>query len=302
MISAQSLPSYSTLAEENHLALNSLVRAIYLSQGQSSLILASCNDSEKREQLIAQLKTTCTLPLQEITLHPAITNLFRTLQKSLQHQTQPPNALMVMGLENIMDIDRLLMSVNLLREEFRQTFSFPLILWINDTISLAMRRLMPDLRGWVVNPIRFETIPYSVTPTVDPQSPTPDKKVVALPPFLSPSLIPYQRYYPQATGMRNGFSEGLIQYLKMPHGVTEMVIVEPSNLGDLPPLIDAIRTGKSVLLNVRQMSPEESQRAVDFMAGGTFSLDGDQQRIGKSIFLFTPYSMKLSVYSQDYTK
>ena len=36
------------------------------------------------------------------------------------------------------------------------------------------------------------------------------------------------------------------------------------------------------------MDPDQAQRAVDFIAGGTFAIDGHQERIGESIFLFTP--------------
>ena len=36
------------------------------------------------------------------------------------------------------------------------------------------------------------------------------------------------------------------------------------------------------------MDPDQAQRAVDFVAGGTYAIDGHQERVGESIFLFTP--------------
>ena len=33
---------------------------------------------------------------------------------------------------------------------------------------------------------------------------------------------------------------------------------------------------------------DRAQRAVDFVAGGTYAIDGHQERIGESIFLFAP--------------
>ena len=36
------------------------------------------------------------------------------------------------------------------------------------------------------------------------------------------------------------------------------------------------------------MEPDQAQRAVDFVAGGTFAIDGHQERVGESIFLFAP--------------
>jgi cell division inhibitor SepF len=36
------------------------------------------------------------------------------------------------------------------------------------------------------------------------------------------------------------------------------------------------------------MEPDQAQRAVDFVAGGTYAIDGQQERVGESIFLFAP--------------
>ena len=42
------------------------------------------------------------------------------------------------------------------------------------------------------------------------------------------------------------------------------------------------------------MDPDQAQRAVDFVAGGTYAIDGHQERIGESIFLFTPSCVQVS--------
>jgi cell division inhibitor SepF len=42
------------------------------------------------------------------------------------------------------------------------------------------------------------------------------------------------------------------------------------------------------------MDPDQAQRAVDFVAGGTYAIDGHQERIGESIFLFTPNCVQVS--------
>jgi cell division inhibitor SepF len=45
------------------------------------------------------------------------------------------------------------------------------------------------------------------------------------------------------------------------------------------------------------MDPDQAQRAVDFVAGGTYALDGHQERIGESIFLFTPSCVQVRTQS-----
>jgi cell division inhibitor SepF len=49
-----------------------------------------------------------------------------------------------------------------------------------------------------------------------------------------------------------------------------------------------------VVLNLTIMDPDQAQRAVDFVAGGTYAIDGHQERIGESIFLFTPNCVQVS--------
>ena len=77
-------------------------------------------------------------------------------------------------------------------------------------------------------------------------------------------------------------------------GNSEVVVIEPHSFEEMPQVILALRDRKSVVLNLNIMNPEEAQRAVDFIAGGTYAMDGHQERVGESIFLFTPNSVKVS--------
>lgn len=80
-------------------------------------------------------------------------------------------------------------------------------------------------------------------------------------------------------------------------GVAEVVIIEPQSFDEMPQVIQTLRDRRSVVLNLNNMAPEEAQRAVDFVAGGTYAMDGHQERIGESIFLFTPSCVKVSTLS-----
>ncbi|MCC0177875.1 cell division protein SepF [Waterburya agarophytonicola K14] len=81
------------------------------------------------------------------------------------------------------------------------------------------------------------------------------------------------------------------------NGNSEVVVIEPHSFEEMPQVIIALRERKSVVLNLNVMNPEEAQRAVDFIAGGTYAMDGHQERVGESIFLFTPSSVKVSSLS-----
>ncbi len=78
------------------------------------------------------------------------------------------------------------------------------------------------------------------------------------------------------------------------NGLSEVVVIEPRTFEEMPQVIQALRERKSVVLNLTIMDPDQAQRAVDFVAGGTYAIDGHQERIGESIFLFTPSCVQVS--------
>ncbi len=81
------------------------------------------------------------------------------------------------------------------------------------------------------------------------------------------------------------------------NGISEVVVMEPRTFEEMPQVIQALRERKSVVLNLTIMDPDQAQRAVDFVAGGTYAIDGHQERIGESIFLFTPSCVQVSTNS-----
>ena len=81
------------------------------------------------------------------------------------------------------------------------------------------------------------------------------------------------------------------------NGLSEVIVMEPRSFEEMPQAIQALRERKSVVLNLTIMDPDQAQRAVDFVAGGTYAIDGHQERIGESIFLFTPSCVQVSTQS-----
>lgn len=81
------------------------------------------------------------------------------------------------------------------------------------------------------------------------------------------------------------------------NGNSEVVLMEPRSFDEMPEAIQALRNGKMVVLNLTMMEPDQAQRAVDFVAGGTYATDGHQERVGESIFLFTPRSVQVTTSS-----
>lgn len=77
----------------------------------------------------------------------------------------------------------------------------------------------------------------------------------------------------------------------------EVIVMEPRSFEEMPQAIQALRDRKSLVLNLSMMDPDQAQRAVDFVAGGTYAMDGHQERVGESIFLFTPICVQVTTQS-----
>lgn len=138
----------------NKRSLFKLERAIAMSQGQFSLILVCCNHVGLRRKVVNRLKELSSVSITEINLHPSVSTLFTTILAGLEESA--PQVLIVYGLESVVAIEQVLSSTNLVRDEFRKQFAFPLVLWINDDLLNKLIRLAPDFKNWAGNPIRLE--------------------------------------------------------------------------------------------------------------------------------------------------
>jgi WD40 repeat protein len=141
----------------NDRALNKLIRAITMSQGNFSLILARCNYGSLRDRVVQQLQSQCPISIHKLHLPSSTKTLYTTIQAELGHEQV--ESLMIFGLEQVDAINQVLISTNQVREEFRKQFLFPIVLWVNDDILKRIIQLMPDFKSWTGNSIKFEITP-----------------------------------------------------------------------------------------------------------------------------------------------
>jgi cell division inhibitor SepF len=98
----------------------------------------------------------------------------------------------------------------------------------------------------------------------------------------------------RAADIRSSSRNNVVGMPGMVNGVSEMILIEPRSFEEMPQVIDALKQRKSVILNMTLIRQEEAQRSVDFVAGGTYAIDGHYERIGDNIFLFTPNCVQVS--------
>ncbi|MEG4206959.1 hypothetical protein QUA20_23910 [Microcoleus sp. Pol7_A1] len=144
------------IAAENERSLSTLVRTIARFQEKFSLTLVRCNYASLRFAMLQNLRDRSTVEYQELVLEAASKTLYQTILNAVQEQ--PPKALIVFGIESVVALDDLLAGANRARDQFKQDFAFPLILWVTDSVLSKFSRSANDLKSWAPPPIQF-TIP-----------------------------------------------------------------------------------------------------------------------------------------------
>ncbi|MEG3872907.1 nSTAND1 domain-containing NTPase, partial [Microcoleus sp. Z1_B5] len=145
------------IAAENERALSTLVRTIARFQGKFSLTIVSCNYASLRSAMLEKLRDRSTVEYQELLLEPATKILHQTIFNAVQQQQ--PKALIVVGIESVVALDDLLAGANRARDQFKQDFAFPLILWVTDSVLSKFSRSANDLKSWAPPPIKFTMPP-----------------------------------------------------------------------------------------------------------------------------------------------
>jgi len=61
-----------------------------------------------------------------------------------------------------------------------------------------------------------------------------------------------------------------------------------NNFDDIQRVADEVKRGKIVVVNFEETSKEEAIRALDFISGATYALEGSLQKVGEYVFLAIP--------------
>jgi len=81
---------------------------------------------------------------------------------------------------------------------------------------------------------------------------------------------------------------------------TKIVVVEPRSFDDVQPIADHLKNHRPVIVDLEESERELAKRIVDFLSGTCYALNGNIQKIGPCIFLFTPSN--IDVMSEQKTE
>ena len=134
------------LDSHNQDSLEELAWAIDTARGEFTLLFARCNYRQLRQALIPRLQKLCEAKLEILELQPGDVALYSTLQQTFADTT--PEAVMVVGLERLHNLEGVLSATNKVREEFRRHCPYPLVLWITDDVQGQLIEHANDFESW----------------------------------------------------------------------------------------------------------------------------------------------------------
>ncbi|MDR7483813.1 MAG: cell division protein SepF [Armatimonadota bacterium] len=74
----------------------------------------------------------------------------------------------------------------------------------------------------------------------------------------------------------------------------EIVVLEPKSLEEARTGADHLKARRPVIVNLQEADRELARRVVDFTCGVTYAIDGQMQKVGEEIFLFTPSTVTVT--------
>ena len=86
----------------------------------------------------------------------------------------------------------------------------------------------------------------------------------------------------------NGYDNGYGQTSMANYGNKNIIFFYPKQYSEVQKLIEYLKNGESVMLDLTGLTDEETQRILDFTSGAVYALSGSIQRVSGNIFLLTP--------------
>lgn len=78
----------------------------------------------------------------------------------------------------------------------------------------------------------------------------------------------------------------------------KVIVIEPMVFEDALEVAEALKSRRSVIVNMENADVELARRILDFTSGIAYAVEGGMQKVGTGIFLFTPSNVDISPESK----
>ena len=147
-----------TISPENLEILDNLNWMLEASSGEFALMIACCNYGDLQQVLIDELVKMSALHIKVVKLQEGETSLLNALHREISYQETSesnenpiPYSLIVTGWERVEQLEKLLASVNQVRESLKGEFPVPIVFWVNQGVLKTLLKSASDLASWASN-------------------------------------------------------------------------------------------------------------------------------------------------------
>lgn len=105
---------------------------------------------------------------------------------------------------------------------------------------------------------------------------------------------PEESWQPRVTSKRQHREERHLEVVSTPNGHTiKMAVCKPLSFSDVQHAANYLCNNQSTVIDLTGISLEEAQRALDYLSGVVFAINGKASRVGTGIFLFAPANVSI---------
>ena len=97
-------------------------------------------------------------------------------------------------------------------------------------------------------------------------------------------------YKPYANG--SWFDGGMERKRKA--SSSEVFVIKPQEFDDAQTVVDFLKRGKAIVINMEGLQLEPAQRIIDFIGGACYGIEGDLKAISANIFIAVPNSIEVT--------
>ncbi|MGI5958955.1 MAG: cell division protein SepF [Massiliimalia sp.] len=77
-------------------------------------------------------------------------------------------------------------------------------------------------------------------------------------------------------------------------GVATILLTTPSSFSEVREIADALKEGKSILLNLERADADTIHRMTDFFRGFIYAIDGNMERMSHTLIIMSPPGVSIS--------
>lgn len=74
----------------------------------------------------------------------------------------------------------------------------------------------------------------------------------------------------------------------------EVAVLQPQCYEDAREIADRLKAKRAVVVNLEKLDIDDAVKALDFISGAVYALEGEIQKVSNGIFLIAPYNVTIS--------